>query len=33
MSAIGRRLGKAPDDGLEAGGGLALARKLAGGCQ
>lgn len=33
MSAIGRRLGKAPDAGLEAGGGLALARKLAGGCQ
>lgn len=33
MSAIGRRLGKTPDDGLEAGGGLALARKLAGGCQ
>lgn len=33
MGAIGRRLGKTPDDGLEAGGGLALARKLAGGCQ
>lgn len=33
MSAIGRRAGKSPDDGLEAGGGLALARKLAGGCQ
>jgi hypothetical protein len=33
MSAIGRRMGKAPDDGLEKDGGLALARKLAGGCQ
>jgi hypothetical protein len=33
MGSIGRRTGKAPDDGLEAGGGLALARKLAGGCQ
>jgi hypothetical protein len=33
MGTIGRRLGKTPDAGLEAGGGLALARKLAGGCQ
>jgi hypothetical protein len=33
MGSIGRRMGKTPDDGLEAGGGLALARKLAGGCQ
>lgn len=33
MSAISRRLAKAPDDGLEGGGGLALARKIAGGCQ
>jgi hypothetical protein len=33
MATIGRRTGKTPDDGLEAGGGLALARKLAGGCQ
>ncbi|PRP93254.1 hypothetical protein ENSA5_43490 [Enhygromyxa salina] len=33
MSAIGRRVGKSSDAGLEAGGGLALARKLTQGCQ
>jgi uncharacterized membrane protein len=33
MSDIGRRIGKSSDGGLEAGGGLALARKLADGCQ
>ena len=33
MSALGKRLGKAGDGGLEAGGGLALARKLSNGCQ
>ena len=33
MRDLGRRLTKQPDDGLEAGGGLALARKLAHGCQ
>lgn len=33
MSQVGKRIGKSPDDGLEAGGGLALARSLAEGCQ
>ena len=33
MRTLGKRLGRAGDDGLESGGGLALARKLAAGCQ
>lgn len=33
MNTLGRRLGKAKDGGLEAGGGLALARTLSDGCQ
>ncbi|KIG13789.1 hypothetical protein DB30_07635 [Enhygromyxa salina] len=33
MNDVGRRLGKSSDDGLEGGGGLALARKLSDGCQ
>ncbi|PRQ05468.1 hypothetical protein [Enhygromyxa salina] len=33
MNSVGRNLGKSSSNGLEAGGGLALARDLADGCQ